>query len=59
MGHTFRKKFDGTHQSQVIQNGGPQLMGKVAQLLIGVIEMLFDVLEARARYDKLTVLLLV
>ena len=49
MGHTFRKKLEGTHQSQIIQDGGPQLMRKVPQLLIDVIEMLFDVLEPPAR----------
>ena len=49
LSHAFRKKLDSTHQSQIVEDRRPQLMRKVAQLLIGVIEMLLDVLEPGAR----------
>ena len=44
-GDTFRKKLNGGPQTQIIQDGRPELVRKVPQLLINIIEMIFDNLE--------------
>ena len=41
LGHSFGKKFNRRNQSQVVQDGGAKLMGKMPKLKFNIVEQTF------------------